>query len=442
LAAPTPDTASAPPQREEPSARATRYALGMLTVAYALNFIDRQILVIIQGPIKAEMGLSDTQLGLLSGFSFALVYITAGIPIAYWADRGNRRNIIALAVTVWSGMTALSGLAQSYAQLLLARIGVGIGEAGGSPPAHAMISDYYPPERRATALAIYSAGLHAGIFAGFLIGGIVSEYFGWRAAFMVVGLPGVLFGLVFVLTVREPERGRWETSEAAAYRPSLGETLSLLRRYRTFWYIAMGTGLTAFVGYGNGNFTPLFLERSHGLSGSELGLLLAFGGGGGGLIGTLLGGRLSDSLGRRDPRWYLWVPAIAGALALPIGIPYLLIDDTRIVVPLLVVVTVLINTYLGPCLALSHGLVPPAMRALTSAILFFVLNLIGLGMGPLTAGFLSDRLTALYGDDGLRSAMLVVSAIGSVGILMFFLAAKNLRRDFALRDSIADARSA
>ncbi len=414
------------------------YALGMLTVAYGFNFIDRQILVIIQGPIKLEMGLSDTQLGLLSGFAFALVYITAGIPIAYWADRGNRRNIIALAITVWSGMTALSGLAQNYTQLLLARIGVGIGEAGGSPPAHAMLSDYYPPERRATALAIYSAGLHAGIFVGFVLGGLISEYFGWRAAFMVVGLPGVLFAIIFYFTVREPERGRWETADVANYQPSLGETLRLLARFRSFWYIALGAGFTAFAGYGNGNFTPLFLERSHGISGLQLGFLLAIGGGGGGLIGTLIGGRLSDWLGARDQRWYLWVPAIAGCLALPIGLPYLLLEDTRLVVPLLVVVTILINTYLGPCLATCHGLVPPAMRALTSAILFFILNLVGLGMGPLTAGLLSDYFTPIYGDDGLRYAMLIVSGISAIGILMFFLAARNLPRDMAIRDSIGN----
>ena len=192
------------------------YALGVMTFVYLLSFVDRQILVILQESIKADMGLADWQLGLLSGFAFAAIYVTAGIPIAWWADRGNRRNVIALAVAVWSGLTALSGLAQSYPQLLLARVGVGLGEAGGSPPAHAMISDSYPPARRATALAIYSAGLHGGIFAGFVLGGVIDEYFGWRAAFLVVGLPGVLFALLFRLTVEEPPRGRFESAQAAA----------------------------------------------------------------------------------------------------------------------------------------------------------------------------------------------------------------------------------
>ncbi|MGB5324655.1 MAG: MFS transporter, partial [Pseudomonadales bacterium] len=304
------------------STRAARIALAMLTIAYALNFIDRQILVILQESIKVDMGLSDVQLGLLSGFSFALVYITAGIPIAYWADRGNRRNIIALAVAVWSGMTALSGLAANYTQLLLARIGVGIGEAGGSPPAHAIISDYYPPHKRGGALAIYSMGLHFGILLGFLFGGLISEMFGWRMAFMAVGLPGVLFALVFYFVVQEPERGRWETASQAAYKPTLRETMQLLKSYRSFWYIAAGTGFTAFVGYGNGNFAPSFLIRSHGFSVGEVGVILAFFGGGAGMIGALLGGFLADKLGTRDKRWYVWLPACASLLAVPLSFPY------------------------------------------------------------------------------------------------------------------------
>jgi len=416
-------------------ARVSRYALIMLTIAYTFNFIDRQILVILQEPIKRDMGLSDAQLGLLSGFSFALVYITAGIPIAYWADRGNRRNIITIAVTVWSGMTALSGFAQSYSQLLLARIGVGIGEAGGSPPAHAMISDYYPPEERATALSIYSTGVHIGVLIGFLAGGFIAQLLGWRAAFMAVGVPGVIFAVIFFLTVREPERGRWETRAQAEYKPTLGETFKVLMGYRSFWYLSAGAGLTAFAGYGNGNFTPSFLMRSHGLEVANVGVLLAIFGGGGGMLGTLLGGYLGDRFGATDKRWYLWIPSIAGAAALPLAVPYLLLDNTVIVIGLMFFVTILINTYLGPCLAISHDLVPPAMRALTSAILFFVLNLIGLGMGPLTAGLLSDYFTKTYGgDDGLRYAMLVVAAISSVGVLMFALAARNLPHDLQERD--------
>ena len=424
------------PATESGSSRTATYALIMLTIVYAFNFVDRQILVILQEPIKNEMGLSDVQLGLLSGFSFALVYITAGIPIAYWADRTNRRNIITAALMIWSGMTALSGLAQNYSQLLLARIGVGIGEAGGSPPAHAMISDYYPPQKRGTALAIYSTGVHIGVLMGFLLGGFISQLFGWRAAFMAVGIPGVLFAIFFFLTVKEPQRGRWESQTEAAYKPTLGETFKLLSSFRSFWYIAAATGLTAFVGYGNGNFAPSYMMRSHGMSLAEVGVVLALFGGGAGLLGTFLGGYIADHMGVRDKRWYVWVPAIAGAIALPLGFPYLLLDNTLLVIGFMFLVTLMINTYLGPCLAISHALVPPAMRALTSAILFFVLNFIGLGLGPLTAGLLSDYFTGIYGPDGLRYAMLVVGLISTPAILLFYLAGRSLPADLAREVSL------
>lgn len=427
-----------PLQRSPDSPGVARYALVMLTIVYAFNFIDRQILVILQEPIKNDMGLSDAQLGLLSGFSFALVYITAGIPIAYWADRLNRRNIITAALAVWSGMTALSGLAQNYSQLLLARIGVGIGEAGGSPPAHAMISDYYPPERRGTALAIYSTGVHIGVLTGFIVGGFISQAFGWRAAFMVVGIPGVLFSLLFYFTVKEPKRGRWESAAAAAYKPDLKETISRLSSYRSFWYLAAATGLASFAGYGNGNFAPSFLIRSHGLSVGEVGIVLALFGGGAGLLGTFLGGFVSDRLAVRDKRWYLWCPAIAGALAFPLGFPYLLLDNTTAAVGFMFFTTLMINTYLGPCLAVSHTLVPPSMRALTSAVLFFVLNLIGLGLGPLTAGLLSDYLTGIYGSDGLRYAMLIVGLLATPSVLLFYLAARRLPQDLAMSAALAE----
>ena len=425
------DTPATDSQSSSITPRAARYGLFMLTLVYAFNFVDRQILVILQEPIKNEMGLSDAQLGLLSGFSFALVYITAGIPIAYWADRSNRRNIIAAALTVWSGMTALSGLAQNYTQLLLARIGVGIGEAGGSPPAHSMISDYYPPERRATAMAIYSTGVHLGVLLGFVIGGVISQMFGWRIAFFSVGIPGIILAIIFLFTVREPRRGHWEAASSKAHKPTFAETIKVLSSFRSFWYIALGTGITAFAGYGNGNFAPSFLIRNHGFTVGEVGILLAIFGGGGGMLGTFLGGYLADRLGVGDRRWYLWLPAIAGLLSVPLAFPYLLLDNTTVVIGLLFLVTITLNTYMGPSLAVSHALVPPAMRAMTSAILFFVLNMIGLGLGPLTVGLLSDLYLPHFGENSLRYAMLTVGMMTTPAIGLFFLAAKRLPADLA-----------
>ena len=411
-----------------------RFVLIMLTIVYAFNFVDRQILVILQEPIKAEMGLSDTQLGLLSGFTFAVVYVTAGIPIAYWADRGNRRNIVSLALAVWSGMTAISGFAQSYTQLLLARLGVGLGEAGGSPPAHSMISDYFPPEQRASALSFYSSGIYIGIIFGFLFGGVIADAFGWRAAFLVVGIPGVLFAIVLRLTVMEPIRGRGDSLDSAAEKPTFRETLAFLKGLRSFWYLALGCAFTAFTSYGNGNFFPSFLIRNHGMSLSEVGMVLALVSGVCGAIGTFLGGFLADRYGIKDKRWYLWIPLIGVAASLPPYLYVLLTENTTLAMVALIVASLTNTLYLGPCIALSHSLVPPAMRALTSAILLFVLNMIGLGMGPFFTGFMSDMLQPEFQDQSLRYAMVITTMMKVFAAAMFFMSAKYLIEDLTRRD--------
>jgi predicted MFS family arabinose efflux permease len=413
------------------SSKAPGIALCMLTIVYAFNFIDRQILVILQEMIKQDMGLSDAQLGLLSGFSFALVYVTAGIPIAYLADRWNRKNIIAISLGVWSAMTAVSGLAQTYTHLLLARIGVGLGEAGGSPPAHSLISDYYPPERRATVMSIYSSGLYLGILLGYVIGGMVADAVGWRITFLLLGVPGVLFALVFALVVKEPVRGRWETAQVNAYQPTLGDTVRVLASYRSFIFLALGTALLNFGGYGTGNFSASLYLRVHGLSLTEVGLLLALAGGLSGMIGTFLGGYIGDRLAVRDIRWYLWVPMWGALLSTPPALLYYLTDNTTLAIVGQFVTTVLYSTFLGPCLALSHTLVHPAMRAFTSAVLFFTLNLIGLGLGPLATGLISDALAAQYGINSLRYAMVIVSLIGSCSALLFYLASRYVKDDLA-----------
>ncbi len=422
-------SSSTPTKSADFSAGYKRFALVMLTIVYAFNFIDRQILVILQEPIKADMGLSDAQLGLLSGFTFALVYVVAGIPIAYWADRGNRRNIVALALTVWSGMTAISGFAQNYGQLLLARVGVGLGEAGGSPPAHSMISDYYPPENRGTALSFYSMGVYIGILLGFMLGGIIADAFGWRMAFVVVGLPGVAFAILLRLTVKEPLRGRWDDGHKTLHNPSLASTMQILRQTPAFWYIAVGAGLMSYVGYGNGNFFPSFLVRNHGMSLSQVGVTLALVSGVFGMAGTFLGGYLGDRFGASDVRWYLWIPAMGGIISFPPGLYVLLTDNTSMALGVQAFVTLLHTLYLGPCIAMAHMLVPPSMRALTSAVLFFVLNMIGLGLGPFVTGLTSDLLQPTYGDESLRYSMVITACVGLFGILSLYLGGKRLPID-------------
>ena len=419
------------PRATEYSRGYLRYALGLLVVVYTFNFIDRQILVILQESIKKEMGLSDGQLGLLSGFTFAVFYVTLGVPISRIADRGVRRNVIAWSIGVWSVMTALAGLVRSFPQLLLVRIGVGVGEAGGSPPAHAMISDYFPPRERGRALSTYSLGVYLGILFGFVAGGWLNQFFGWRTAFMVVGLPGLAVALLVRFTIREPQRGQSDPGRPVTEAPPFGEAVATLWRLRSFRYLALATGFTTFVSYATGNFGPSFLARIHHLKSGEIGTILGLVGGIGGMIGTYLGGYLGDRFGARDTRWYLRIPAICLAIALPLRIVAYAVDDLRVAAPLLGLTELLTLTYLGPAVAMAHAMVPPAMRAFASAILFLVLNLIGLGLGPVFTGLVSDSLTSRMGPDGLRWAMVITCLSWIPAVALYLLATRTLRQDTA-----------
>jgi predicted MFS family arabinose efflux permease len=294
-----------------------------------------------------------------------------------------------------------------------------------------MISDYYPPQKRGTMLAIYSSGVHVGVLLGFIIGGLISQHFGWRAAFMAVGIPGVIFAVLFFFTVKEPPRGHWESQQADSLKPTFRETLHVLASRRTFWYLSFGAGLAAFSGYGLGNFMPSFLIRNHGFEMTEVGFILAGAGGVGGIVGTLLGGHLADRRGAQDMRWYLWIPAIGSLLAIPLSVVYLQTDNQVVLIALIFLSTIFFNVYLAPCIAISHALVPPAMRALTSSVLYFILNMIGMGMGPLSVGLLSDAYSQHFGQDGLRYAMLTASVISSSAIVLFYLAARKLPTDLA-----------
>jgi len=414
------------------STSASWYALVLLTVVYSFNFIDRQLLAILQEAIKTELSLSDSQLGLLTGFAFAIFYVTAGIPIARWADRGNRRDIVALSLTIWSGMTALSGFVQNYFQLLMARIGVGVGEAGGSPPSHSIISDIFPPTRRATAIGFYSMGVNIGILFGFLAGGWLNEFFGWRVAFMVVGIPGICLAILLRFTLAEPIRGLHDGESTNTDAVSFGEVLRLLWSRRTFIHMALGAGLNAFCGYGVANWTASFMIRSYQMPTGELGTWLAAIIGVGGAISVFAGGMLADRLAPRDKRWYAWVPCIAGFVAVPFMAAVYLVDGPYLALIMAIIPGLLFQTYLGNTIATTHAIVSPRMRATASAILFLILNIIGLGAGPWTVGFVSDLLAPTLGAESLRYSMLyVLPPVMIWSATHYWFAAKTIREDMA-----------
>ena len=408
------------------------YALGILTLVYTFNFIDRQLLAILQEGIKADLGLSDGQLGLLTGLAFAIFYVVAGVPIARWADHANRRNIISLAVFIWSFMTALSGAAQNYLQLLLARIGVGIGEAGGSPPAHSMISDMFPVSSRAWALGIFTTGINAGILFGFLFGGWLNEYFGWRAAFVAVGVPGILVALLVRYQLKEPIRGLMEARAVSEERSSFRAVVSLLWSRNSFRHMAFACGLIAFAAYAILNWTASFMVRTHGMSTGELGSWLAMIFGVGGALGILVCSRLADKLGANDKRWYVWISAATALLSIPLVLGVYSVNSGQLALLLLVIPGSLLTVFVPLSVAMIHGLVGLRMRATGSAILYLVLNIIGLGGGPWCVGMLSDYLAPTLGVQSLGAAMLyLIPAALGWSALHFLLAGRRLREELA-----------
>jgi len=428
---------SAAPVREpEFSPGATRYALGLLVVVYVFNFVDRSILSILLEAIKNDLDLADWQLGLLQGIAFAVLYSTFGIPIARYADRGVRRTIIAVAIFVWSAMTAVTGLARNFTEIALARVGVGVGEAGCSPPAHSLISDYFPPEKRATALSIYSLGIPIGSAIGMLAGGWINQIFDWRTAFMVVGLPGLLLAVIVRYTLREPSRGYWEGAKGEPQpsqpKESAMDVIRYLKGLRSFRHLAFAGALHAFYGYGAQAFNPAFFIRIHGFETGELGTWLAAIGITAGAAGTYLGGYLGDRFGKKDARWYTWIPGIATAIGVPFSLLFYLWPEGRTALMISAVPGLLGGIYLGPTFAMTQAIVPPRMRAMAAAVLLFIMNMIGLGLGPSVVGFVSSYLEPSYGVEAIRYALLgVVVLCASWSVLHYFLAARSLREDLA-----------
>ncbi|MCH2186307.1 MFS transporter [Myxococcota bacterium] len=405
-----------------------RRTLFFLLAIYSINFVDRQILSVLIEPIKADLGLTDTELGFLTGFAFAVFYATLGVPIGRLADRANRVSIISVAATIWSLMTAVSGLAQNFWQLGLARVGVGIGEAGCTPPAHSMIADLYPADKRAGAMAIYQLGIPIGSVAGLMLGGWVNEIWGWRIAFVVVGLPGLLLAAMLKLMVADPERTVAVHPEQDA-GPTFRESLTRLWQIRSYRHILAGVSLAALSGYGVGTWFPAFLMRTYdigsGEAGSWLGPLALVGG----VAGTLIGGFATDHLGQRDQRWYVWFPGAAILMGLPVFAWICLTNEFAVVIGLLIFPNLFGAIHNGPSFAMVQSLSPVRMRSMASAIALLVINLIGLGLGPLVIGSLSEALEPNFGNRSLSYAMLAVIPLNCWAAIHFFLASRTLRAE-------------
>ncbi len=434
------DRSPDPARREQiaPVSRAySSYVLALLFLVYVFNFVDRQVLSILLDPIKQELGVSDTFMGFLTGFAFVAFYTFAGIPIARYADRASRRNIIALGLVVWSSMTALSGLARTGAALALARVGVGVGEAAGTPPAHSLLSDYFPPHRRATALSVYAMGVYIGVAAAFIGGGWIGQNFGWRAVFFAVGSVGIPLALIVRLTVRELPRGYSDPGPLVRVAPlPFRAAISQLGRNRSFVWIVVATSIQSLSGYGIMTWGPTFLIRQHGLPIADVGLTLGIPIGLMGGLGVVLGGRLADALGARDERWFMRLPAIETALLVPFALVFILADDLALAMAAFWPFYLLGAMYVGPMHSTIQGLVVPNLRATASAVNLFVVNMIGLGVGPLLIGVLNDALRQRFGDGGIRYSMLLVALIGGLSSVVFWLSSRSLPADLqAARES-------
>jgi MFS family permease len=440
--------AQPPPAAQSPLLTKTWYAnyvLGALTVCYVINTMDRtQILAASLQAIKKEFGASDFQMGVLTGIPFAFFYAFMGIPIAAWADRSSRRNVLALAVATWSAMTAIFGLAVNYAMLFAARVGTAIGEAGGSPPSHSLISDYFPKRRRGTAFSIFALGVPIGTSLGAALGGWGNQALGWRMTFILAGVPGLVVALLLWLTVKEPPRGLSEgVSRAAAEQapvPGMFEVLGALWRRVSFRHLTLAAALHSVVWYASSAFNNAFLQRSHQMSVAEAGYWIA------GLsaiagLGTFFGGVVADRLSARfqDRRWYLWVPGIATLLCVPFQFLAYLSPDRAVVLPSFVGLMLMAAVFFGPSFAMTQALATLRMRSVATSLLLFIQTLIGNGLGPSMTGLISDYLAPSSGQNSLRYALVAIGIVNAWAALHYLLGARTLRQDLEATERLATA---
>ena len=400
--------------------------LALLLIAYIFNFLDRQILGILAGPIIKDLQLTDTEFGLLSGPPFAVLYALLGVPFALLADRTSRSRVIAAALAAWSAFTALCGVATSFWQLFIFRMGVGVGEAGGVAPSYALIADYFPPARRARALAIFSLGIPIGLAAGTLIGAYLAHWISWRAAFIAMGVAGILLAPVMLVFVRDIPRPR--TGNQATVPPS--RAFRIIARKPTFWLMAAAASCSSLAGYGLAVWTPSILERSFGFGLLERGHFLASIFLIGGTAGVFAGGWFADQLGQGDRSWYARLPAIAWLITAPTFVVGFLTPDPWLAWVVLLIPNALNILWLGPVATAVQHLVAQPMRATASGSFLLINNLIGLGVGPLLIGLLSDQFSNRFGAEALRYAAVSVVSFYLVAAFLMFFAIKRLRNDW------------
>jgi MFS family permease len=414
--------------------------VGLLAVVYTFNFMDRQIMSTLAEPIRKDLGLSDTAIGALGGLNFAIFYTTFGIPVAWLADRYRRVWIMAAACTVWSIFTAACGKATNFTQLALARVMVGAGEAGGSPPSYSLISDYFPAKERGTGLALYSLGVPLGSMLGVLYGGHVAAAYNWRIAFYAVGLPGIVLAIIMLLIVREPKRGALDEvtlgADAHAPAPPVGQVIAAFFANRTLLCVAIACGISAFAGYAMLNWNPPMLMRVKGATLKEVSTYYGWVIGITGVIGTFLAGWLADKLGAKDRRWYAWIPVIAFTLSLPALAGLIWAPTWQIALAFIAVPALLNNMYLAPALAVVQNAVPPGQRTMAGAILLFVLNLIGLGGGPIFVGKVSDMAKPQFGDHSLLVGYAALAPVIVIAIIAHLIAASSIARDKRLAAAV------
>ena len=414
---------------DEITDRQRRYTLFMLVLVFTSSHVDRQIMGILGQPIKESLLISDTQLGLLTGIMFAVFYATLGMPMAMWADRNNRRNLISFSVFLWSLMTALCAAATNFMQLLLLRIGVGVGEAGSNPPSHSMIADLYPPEKRSTAMAIFGTGINWGILIGFLVGGWINEWYGWRTAFVVVGLPGILLALLVRYTVKEPPRGYSESLKQEVAAPGFWEVVGFIWRSSVLRHIVAAGALVSFAGYASVIWVPIYLVRIHGMGTGEVGSYLVLLIGVGGAIGIYLGGRIADFLSaRRGEQWLPWVVALSSLISLPMLYLTFMAPTPMTAIAAYVLPAMLGTLYVAPGFALIQNSTPLEMRSVAAAINLFITNIVGLGLGPFTVGFFSDFFSQSYGEDGLRWGLATTIIILLWGVFHYWRCGVMIKR--------------